>query len=108
MIRVTNGTRPIFIPAEATTPKMRELKLKSIAVLVPAERIQASLQEMGFSLQSTATTVSDGKFWDRLLYVKGAERVSLSEEMGDAYPKDPIITIYGSSRTIDRIFEVVG
>jgi hypothetical protein len=86
---------------------MKDLKIKSIAAFVPAEKIQASLLEMGFSVRGTATMVSDGKFWTRTLFVRGAETVSLSDEIGDAYPKDPVITIHGSSRTISRIAGVV-
>lgn len=85
----------------------KELKVKSIAALVPAEKVYASLLEMGFSLQGVATTVSDGRFWKRTLFVRRDEAVSLSDEIGDAYPKDPIITIYGSNETISKISEVV-
>lgn len=86
---------------------MKELRLKSLAVLVPVERIQNSLFEMGFSLQGDATMVADGKFWKRMLYVRGSETVCLSEEMGDVYPKDPVITICGSAKTISKIAEVL-
>lgn len=83
-------------------------RLKSISVLVPLETVQASLAEAGFMLQDTTTIVADGKFWSKMLYVKGPETVSVSEELGDAYPKDPIITICGSKTTITRIVEGVG
>jgi hypothetical protein len=40
-----------------------------------------------------------------MLYVKGEETISVSEEIGDAYPKDPIITICGSAHTVSKITE---
>jgi len=86
---------------------MKELKVKSISVLVSTDKVNASLLEMGFSVYSTATTVSDGRFWNKLLFVRGEERVSVSEEIGDVYPKDPVITICGSTDTISEIVEVL-
>jgi hypothetical protein len=83
-------------------------KLKSISVLVPLERVQASLSEIGFLLDGTATIVADGKFWNKMLYVRGDEMISVSEEIGDAYPKDPIITICGSKMTISKVVKGVG
>lgn len=85
-----------------------EQRLKSISVLVPLETVQASLAEVGFLLDDTVTIVADGKFWSKMLYVKGSETVSVSEEIGDAYPKDPIITICGSRTTISKIVKGVG
>jgi len=86
---------------------MKEQKVKSISVLVPTDKVHTSLLEMGFSVYSTATTVSDGRFWNKLLFVRGEERVSVSEEIGDVYPKDPVITICGSTNTISKIVEVL-
>ena len=83
-------------------------KLKSISVLVPLERVQASLSEIGFLLEDTATIVTDGKFWNKMLYFRGDETISISEEIGDAYPKDPIITICGSKLTISKVVKGVG
>lgn len=83
-------------------------KLKSISVLVPLERVQASLSEIGFLLEATVTIIADGKFWKKMLYVRGAETISVSEEIGDAYPKDPIITICGSKMTIPKVVKGVG
>jgi hypothetical protein len=83
-------------------------KLKSISVLVPLERVQASLSEIGFLHDDTVTIVADGKFWNKMLYVRGEETISVSEEIGDAYPKDPIITICGSKSTISRVVRGVG
>lgn len=83
-------------------------KLKSISVLVPLERVQTILSEIGFLLDDTITIVSDGKFWNKMLYVRGAETISVSEEIGDAYPKDPIITICGSKTTISKVVKGVG
>ena len=83
-------------------------KLKSISVLVPLERVQASLSEIGFLLDDTVTIVADGKFWNKMFYVRGDETISVSEEIGDAYPKDPIITICGSRSTITKVVRGVG
>jgi hypothetical protein len=85
---------------------VKELKVKSIAVLIPSDKVLASLLEMGFSVHSTATTVSDGRFWNKMLFVRGEERVSVSDEIGDVYPKDPVITICGSTSTISKIVGV--
>ena len=83
-------------------------KLKSISVLVPFERVQASLSKIGFLLDDTVTIVADGKFWTKMLYIRGNETISVSEEIGDAYPKDPIITICGSKMTISKVVKGVG
>jgi len=83
-------------------------RLKSISVLVPLERVQASLSEIGFLLDDTVTIVADGKFWSKMLYVRSDETISVSEEIGDAYPKDPIITICGSRSTITKVVRGVG
>lgn len=84
-----------------------KMKLKSVAVWIPGDRVHASLLEMGFSVFDTATTVSDGRFWNKKLFVRGEERVSVSEEIGDVYPKDPVITICGSNNTINDILGVL-
>ena len=83
-------------------------KLKSISVLVPFERVQVSLSEIGFLLDDTVTIVADGKFWNKMLYIRDNETVSVSEEIGDAYPKDPIITICGSKMTISKVVKDIG
>lgn len=83
-------------------------RLKSISVLVPLEQVQASLAEIGFELEDAATIVADGKFWKRMLYTRGQETISVSEEIGDAWPKDPIITICGSKSTISHVVRGVG
>ena len=57
--------------------KGRVKKLKSISVLVPLESVQASLHEIGFALQDTATVVTDGKFWQKMLYARGDETISV-------------------------------
>ena len=83
--------------------KMKKLNVKSIAVWIPSDRVHPSLLEMGFSIFDTTTTVSDGKFWSKKLFIRHEERVSVSEEIGDVYPKDPVITICGSTNTINKI-----
>jgi hypothetical protein len=42
-----------------------------------------------------------------MLFVRGEERVSVSDEIGDVYPKDPVITICGSTSTISKIVGVL-
>ncbi|MGI0037546.1 MAG: hypothetical protein ACRD99_04230 [Nitrososphaera sp.] len=85
-----------------------EQMLKSISVLVPLETVQASLAEIGFLLSDTVTIVADGKFWSKMLYLRENETISVSEEIGDAYPKDPIITICGSRNTISKVVKGLG
>ena len=82
---------------------MTEKKLKSISVFIPEEVVCASLEKIGFVQTDTATTSSDGKFWRKTLYVKGEEVISVSEELGDYWPKDPIISIYGLPSTIKTV-----
>ena len=100
--------RPIFIPETRINRMKGVQKIKSISVLVPLERVQVSLSKIGFMLDDTATIVADGKFWSKMLYVRGNETISVSEEIGDAYPKDPIITICGSRMTISKVVKGVG
>jgi hypothetical protein len=38
-----------------------------------------------------------------MLYIKGDEMVSVSEELGDYWPKDPVISICGLPNTIKTI-----
>ena len=83
--------------------RLSEKKLKSISVFLPEEVVCSSLQKIGFVEQETATTSSDGKFWKKTLYVKGEETISISEELGDYWPKDPIISICGLPSTIKTI-----
>ena len=78
-------------------------KLKSISVLISEEIVCNSLEKLGFLEQETATTSSEGKFWRKILYKKGEEVISVSEEIGDYWPKDPIISICGLSTTIKTI-----
>jgi hypothetical protein len=108
---VSPNLRPIFI-LETRMKRVQERKgrqkLKSISVLVPLGRVQASLSEIGFLLDDTVTIVADGKFWTKMLYSRGNETISISEEIGDAYPKDPIITICGSKMTISKVVKDIG
>jgi len=80
-------------------------KLKSISVLIPLQEVSASISQLDFSLDGITTIVAEGKFWKRMLYINGEETISVSEEIGDAYPKDPIITICGSTHTVSKITE---
>lgn len=88
----------------------RRNQLKSISVYVPIEKVEANIAEIGFLLIGSSTIVANGKFWNKMLYVNNNkhETISVSEEIGDAYPKDPIITICGSKHTILSIIEGVG
>ena len=83
------------------------LKVKSIASFAPMQSVEEALLELGFRLMDTSTIISDGKFWHRMLYARGEEMVFVSDEIGDAYPKDPIVTIYGSDNTIEKVAEVL-
>jgi hypothetical protein len=82
---------------------LAEKKIRSISVFLPEEVVCNSLQKIGFVEQETATTSSDGKFWKKTLYAKGEETISVSEELGDYWPKDPIISICGLPSTIKTI-----
>lgn len=82
---------------------MSEKKLRSISVFIPEKVVCASLEKIGFVQTDTVTTSSDGKFWKKSLYVKNDEVISVSEELGDYWPKDPIISICGLSSTIKTI-----
>lgn len=109
-VRNCDNSTDFYIREVIKVPLARraEQRLKSISVFVPLERVQASLSEIGFLLQDTATVVADGKFWQKMLYVRGQETISVSEEIGDVYPKDPIITICGSNKTISHVVKGVG
>lgn len=82
-------------------------RLKSIFVYVPIEKVEANLSEIGFQCVGSSTIVADGKFWKKMLFVNKEEKISVSEEIGDAYPKDPVITICGSNHTISIIMDGV-
>ncbi|GBC73887.1 hypothetical protein HRbin04_01295 [archaeon HR04] len=86
---------------------MVELRAKSVAVLIPLEKVTSCLLELGFAMEKDALVVSDGRFWRKMLFIKGSECVSVSEEIGDAYPRDPVISMYASDYTIGRIREVL-
>jgi hypothetical protein len=80
-------------------------ELKSISVLVPLQAIEHNLSEIAFSVKGSTTIVTEGKFWKKVLYINGNETITVSEEIGDAYPKDPIITIWASDNTISKVIE---
>jgi hypothetical protein len=82
-------------------------RLKSIFVYIPIEKVEANLLEIGSQCVGSSTIVADGKFWKKMLYVNKEEKISVSEEIGDAYPKDPVITICGSNHTISIIMDGV-
>ncbi|MGI0083101.1 MAG: hypothetical protein ACREAF_05420 [Nitrosopumilaceae archaeon] len=80
-----------------------EKKLKSISLFIPEKIICNSLEKLGFVEEETAITSSDGKLWKKTLYVKNDEMISVSEELGDYWPKDPIVSICGLPNTIKTI-----
>ena len=93
----------MFIFKSVIFSTLLEKKLKSISVFIPEEVVCASLEKIGFVQEESATTSSDGKFWKKMLYIKNEEAVSVSEELGDYWPKDPIISICGLPSTIKTI-----
>ncbi len=93
----------MFIFKSMIFSALPEKKLKSISVFIPEEVVCASLEKIGFIQEENATTSSDGKFWKKMLYIKGDEMVSVSEELGDYWPKDPVISICGLPNTIKTI-----
>lgn len=93
----------MFIFKRMIFSTLSEKKLKSISVFIPEEVVCASLEKIGFIQEENATTSTDGKFWKKMLYIKGEEIISVSEELGDYWPKDPIISICGLPSTIKTI-----
>jgi hypothetical protein len=85
-----------------------DLRLKSMPSMAPLAIVEARLLELGFTLTSEATVVSDNRFWRRKLYTNGCEVVTLSDEIGKFYHlKDPVITICGKERTIQAIRNIL-
>lgn len=82
---------------------MAENRLKSISIFIPENIVCTTLEKIGFLQTDIVTTSSDGKFWKKILYVKGDEVISVSEELGDYWPKDPVISICGLPDTIKTI-----
>ena len=80
-----------------------EKKLKSVSVFLPEEVVCETLERIGFLESEAVFTSSDGKFWKRTLYIRDDEVISVSEEIGDYWPKDPIISICGLSKTIKAV-----
>ena len=76
-----------------------------MSLLVPIEKVKDKLGEMNFSLIMISTIIGGGKFWKKGLYTNGEDTIHVSHEIGDAYPKDPIITICGCNETISRVVE---
>jgi len=80
-----------------------ENRLKSISIFIPEDVVCTTLEKIGFLQTDSVTTSSEGKFWKKMLYVKGDEVISVSEELGDYWPKDPVISICGLPNTIKTI-----
>jgi hypothetical protein len=82
-------------------------KLKSISVFIPLVRIEHNLSEIGFLVKDSTTIVANDVFWRKILYSNRNERITVSEEIGDAYPKEPITTICASRSTISEVIDGV-
>ena len=62
---------------------------------------------MDFEEISSATIVSDSRFWHKRTFENGIETITVSDEVGDViYMKDPVITILASSETIEKIRKI--
>jgi len=83
------------------------LKLKSMPSFTSVGTIEAKLAELNFEEVSSATVVSDGRFWHKRIFENASEMVTLSDEVGEViYMKDPVITILGNSETIEKIRKI--
>ena len=83
------------------------LKLKSMPSFTSVGTIEAKLAELNFEEVSSATVVSDGRFWHKRIFENASETITVSDEVGNViYMKDPVITILGNSETIERIRKI--
>ncbi|MBI2184386.1 MAG: hypothetical protein HYU39_05440 [Thaumarchaeota archaeon] len=97
----------VTIGVDSETP--RRMRVRSIATYLPASKVRAELLSLGFQQISEATVVSDGKFWKKSIYSSGSESVTVSDEVGTVmHLRDPVITVWGSSKTIRKIASLVG
>jgi hypothetical protein len=72
--------------------------------VVPVEKVEIKLRELGFVVTSEAIVSSDHKYWHRKIYRGDKETVSVSDELGEAYHlRDPVITVCGRNRTIEAL-----
>ncbi len=84
--------------------KPLEPQLKSLALYTPMETVVEQILDLGFTEIAAATIISDSKFWDRHVYKKGRETVTISDEIGDAdYLRDPVVTICGGPETVKTL-----
>jgi hypothetical protein len=84
--------------------KPLEPRLRSLSLYIPVEMVVEQILSLGFTEIAAATVVSDSKFWDRRVFQKRRETVTISDEIGDAdYLRDPVVTICGGSRTVDTL-----
>ncbi len=84
--------------------KAREQQLKSLTVYLPVETVVEEVLNLGFTEIAYATVISDAKFWSRKVFKKGQETITVTDEIGDAdYLRDPVITIFGGSKTIEAL-----
>ena len=80
------------------------LKLKSMPSFTDVGTIEAKLVELNFEEVSSATVVSDGRFWHKRIFENASQTITVSDELGDViYMRDPVITILGNSETIEKI-----
>tara|TARA_B100000315_G_C14225004_1_gene428247 strand:- start:212 stop:523 length:312 start_codon:yes stop_codon:yes gene_type:complete len=85
----------------------KPLSVRSIATFRSPEAIESKLEQIGFRVVDECTIVSDSKFWNRRTYVLGDQVVQISEDTGEAYFRDPVITVYGTGKTIDSIMKLL-
>ena len=80
------------------------LKLKSMPSFTNVATIEEKLAELNFEEVSSATVVSDGRFWHKRAFANASQTITVSDEVGEViYMRDPVITILGNSETIDKI-----
>ena len=83
------------------------LKLKSMPSFTSVRTIEAKLAELNFEEVSSATVVSDGRFWHKRIFENASETITVSDEVGEViYMKDPVITILGNFETIEKIRKI--
>lgn len=88
-------------------PRKEALKLKSMPSLTDIGTIENKLAQMDFEEVSSATVISDGRFWHKRTFENGTETITISDEVGEViYLKDPIITILGNFDTIEKIRKI--
>lgn len=78
-------------------------QIRSLSTLLSEQTVTDNISKLGFIEVESGISSSEGKFWRKRLFCRQAEMVTVSEEIGDYWPKDPVISIYGSDNTIKEI-----